>query len=88
MLWLEFEEQKTPEAKFARTMDNVQPLVLNDATDGKTWKEHSVKKSWIMKRNQRTHLGSEAIWEYAKENFIERNVQNGNVIDDTDSSVI
>ncbi len=87
-LWLEFEEQKTPEAKFARTMDNVQPLVLNDATDGKTWKEHSVKKSWILKRNQRTHLGSEAIWEYAKENFIERNVQNGNVIDDTDSSVI
>lgn len=82
-LWLEFEEQKTPEAKFARTMDCFQPLILNDATDGRAWKEHDVRRSWVMKRNQNTHKGSEAIWEYAKENLIEKNVKKGNLIDDS-----
>ena len=82
-LWLEFEEQKTPEAKFARTMDCFQPLILNDATNGRAWKEHSVQRSWVMKRNQNTHKGSEDIWEYARENLIEKNVQKGNIIDDS-----
>lgn len=83
-LWLEFEEQKTPEAIFARTMDCFQPLILNDATNGRAWKEHDVRKSWVMKRNQNTHLGSETIWEYARENLIEKNVKNGNIIDDAE----
>lgn len=85
-LWLEFEEQKTPEAKFARTMDCFQPLILNDATDGRAWKEHDVKRSWVMKRNQNTHKGSEDIWEYARENLINKNVKNGNIIDDREET--
>lgn len=81
-LWYEFEEQKTPEARFARTMDCFQPLILNDATDGRAWKEHGVKRSQVLKRNERVRLGSEKIWEYEKENLIEKNVRNGNIIDD------
>ena len=82
-LWVEFEEQKTPEAKFARTMDCFQPLILNDATNGKAWKEHEVRRSWVYKRNQTTANGSLDIWDYARENLIEKNVQNGNIIDDS-----
>lgn len=82
-LWLEFEEQKTPEAKFARTMDCFQPLILNDATNGRAWKEHGVKRSWVMRRNQNTGAGSEDIWTYARENLVEKNVKNGNIIDDS-----
>ena len=41
-LWEEFEACETKEAKFARTMDNLQPVMLNDATDGKAWEEHDV----------------------------------------------
>lgn len=81
-LWLEFEEQKTPEARFARTMDCFQPLLLNDATDGRAWKEHDVRKSWVMKRNENTRKGSEDIWQYAYDNLIEPNVDKGNIIDD------
>ena len=81
-LWYEFEEQKTPEARFARTMDCFQPLILNDATDGRAWKEHGDKRSQVLKRNERVRLGSEQIWEYEKENLIEKNVRNGNIIDD------
>ncbi|MBR4404110.1 MAG: HD domain-containing protein [Clostridiales bacterium] len=82
-LWLEFEEQKTPEAKFARTMDCFQPLILNDATNGRAWKEHDVRRSWVLKRNQNTAQGSEDIWNYARENLVEKNVRNGNIIDDS-----
>ena len=41
-LWNEFEERKTPEAKFARVMDNFQPVMLNAATDGRMWAENGV----------------------------------------------
>ena len=41
-LFDEFEEAKTPEAKFARAMDNLQPLLLNNSNDGSDWTEHGV----------------------------------------------
>ena len=36
-LWEEFEAYKTPEAKYAHLLDNFQPLLLNDASGGKSW---------------------------------------------------
>ncbi len=81
-LWEEFEAQETKEAKFARTMDNIQPVVLNDASDGKSWVEHGVHLSQILSRNKNTAKGSEVIWNYAKENFIDENVRKGNIIND------
>ena len=85
-LWLEFEEQKTPEAKFARAMDNIQPMMLNAATDGKAWEEHKVRISQILNRNAHTHEGSEVLWDYAKEYFIEENVKSGKIIDDRENN--
>ena len=81
-LWEEFEARETPEAKFARTMDHIQPLMLNDATDGRAWREHGVRLSSVLKRNTDTGEVSEELWDYAKANFIEPNVENGNIIDD------
>lgn len=80
-LWEEFEEARTPEAKFARTMDNIQPLVLNDATDGKAWKEHGIRLSQILARNVNTAKGSKELWDYAKEHWIDENVKKGNIIE-------
>lgn len=76
-LWEEFEERKTPEAKFARTMDNIQPLMLNAATDGKAWEEHGVHLSQVLQRNEKTAEGSEVLWKYAYETFIRPNVEKG-----------
>lgn len=81
-LWDEFEAAETPEAKFARTMDNVQPIMLNNATDGKSWKERSVRLSQILKRNQITPDGSQKLWDYMRENFIKPNVDSGKIIKD------
>lgn len=80
-LWEEFEEGKTKEAMFAVTLDKVQPLMLNDATNGKAWQEHGVKKSQIMKRNEATPKGSNALWEYSKM-LIDRNIAKGKIVED------
>lgn len=80
-LWEEFEEYETPDAVFAHMLDNVQPLLLNDASEGKSWVEHQVKKSQVYKRNRRTGESSVVIWEYVKQ-LIEKHVQEGHLIDD------
>ena len=80
-LWEEFEAYETPEAKFAHVLDNCQPLFLNDASDGRSWAEHGVKKSQIYKRNRHTAEGSGAIWEYMKE-LVEKHIRLGHVIDE------
>lgn len=80
-LWEEFEEYQTPEARFAHVLDNCQPLLLNDASGGRSWAEHGVKKSQIYKRNQYTGEGSREIWEYMKE-LIDKHIGLGNVIDE------
>lgn len=76
-LWHEFEEGETPEAKFARTMDNFHPVMLNAATGGKAWEEKGIRLSQVLKRNERTALGSKALWDFEYENFIEPNVKAG-----------
>ncbi len=81
-LWDEFEEGETPEARFARVMDNVQPMMLNAATDGKMWAENQVKLSQILNRNKTVPKGSETLWEYSYENFIKPNVENGRIINE------
>lgn len=81
-IWEEFEEGVTPEAKFAHTMDHIQPLMLNAKTDGKSWVEHGVALSSILRRNENTKEGSKELWEYAKNNFIRPNVEKGRIIND------
>lgn len=77
-LWEEFEAWETPEAKFAHTMDNFQPLLLNDTTDGKSWREHDVKSSQVYNRNRKTGEGSDKLYEYV-EALIQKNIDAGNI---------
>ena len=77
-LWEEFEAYETPEAKFAHVCDNVQPLMLNDATDGLAWREHDVKKSQVLQRNRRTGEGSQVLMEYINR-ILDKNVGSGNL---------
>lgn len=81
-IWDEFERNDTPEAHFARCMDNIQPMMLNAASDGKSWEERSVRISQILKRNSTTAQGSEVLWDYAKENFLKPNLEKGRIINE------
>lgn len=78
-VWEEFEEGETPEAKFAHTMDNIQPTMLNAATGGKGWEEHGVRLGQILDRNKNTAQGSEKLWEYSYQNFISPNLEKGKI---------
>ncbi len=78
-LWEEFEEGATPEAKFARAMDRIQPLMLNDASKGKSWIEHGICLEQVMRRNQSTADGSKELWDFACQNFICPNVEKGSL---------
>ena len=80
-LFEEFEAYETPEAKFARAMDNFQPLLLNDSNDGGDWKEHGVCRAQIMGRHKKTRLGSAEIGQYSEELIME-NVKKGNIRDE------
>ena len=59
----EFEERKTPEAKFARALDNLQPLLLNNSNDGGDWRNHDVTAEKVYERQSRTREGSEKLFE-------------------------
>ena len=68
-------------ARFAHVMDNFQPMTLNDDNGGGDWKRHQVKKSQILKRNEKTSSGSREIWSCMEE-MIQENIEKGNIIDE------
>lgn len=78
-LWDEFEEGRSAEAKFAHAMDNIQPMMLNAANEGKSWEERGVRLSQILGRNAHTAEGSKDLWDYAYKNFIMPNVMQGRI---------
>lgn len=49
-LWHEFEDKITVEAKFAATLDRLQPVLLNYITKGKAWLAHGITKEQVLKR--------------------------------------
>lgn len=79
-LWEEFECYESAEAKYAHLLDNLQPMLLNDAAGGVSWKEHEVKKTQIYKRNEKIEETSEAIWKKMK-SVVAENIEKGNIQD-------
>ena len=49
-LWLEFEAGDTLEARFARALDRLQPVLLNMLTDGGTWNDFAVTEEEVLGR--------------------------------------
>ena len=78
-LFEEFEAYETPESKYAHTIDNLQPLILNNSNDGSDWKEHGVTASTIYKRQRLTSLGSEALFEQVTDPIIQAHIKKGNL---------
>ncbi|MCC5853348.1 MAG: HD domain-containing protein [Alkalimonas sp.] len=61
-LWQEFEAGETAEARFAKAIDRVPPLLHNLHGDGHSWKTHGVSADQVFSVNQRIAAGSEALW--------------------------
>ena len=77
-LFDEFEAYETAESKFVHAIDNLQPLLLNDSNNGGDWLEHQVTAGQVYKRQGKTKLGSEKLFELT-DRIIQKNIQNGNL---------
>ena len=74
----EFEEYRTPEAKFAHAMDNFQPLLLNDNNDGGDWVEHGVEAKMVYGRQAKTKLGSQTLYEVT-DAILQKHIEKGHI---------
>ena len=77
-LFDEFEAYETAEAKFAHSMDNLQPLLLNNSNGGGDWKEHGVSSATVYTRQSKTKLGSEKLYEVT-DRIIQENIRKGSL---------
>jgi len=76
-LWLEFEEGKSSDAAFAKSLDRMQPLIHNVATSGGTWTEPGVTEHQVRERYGPTiRRGSKSLWSHAVE-LVEKHFKSG-----------
>ena len=65
-LWDEFEALETPEARFARAVDMLMPMLHNLHSKGKGWRENGVVSDQVLNRQKQIGKASSALWEYGQ----------------------
>jgi putative hydrolase of HD superfamily len=66
-LWDAFEAGSTPEARFANSLDRIQPLMLNYCKHGESWKTHGTRREQVENRNRSVREGSEVLSDFVYE---------------------
>ena len=82
-IWEEFEEGTSDEAKFAKSMDRLEPLLQNTSNNGGTWAEFDVIYEKVYEKKKAIKNGSTSIWNYAK-NLLNESVERGILAKQTD----
>ncbi|EGQ7710981.1 HD domain-containing protein [Vibrio parahaemolyticus] len=75
-LWQEFEAAQSDDAKYAKALDRLIPMLLNYHNNGQSWKENSVTREQALTINKRIEFGSVILWDKAKE-LIEEATEKG-----------
>ena len=64
-LWKEFDQDETPEARFAHAADRAMPVLLNLSNQGGSWREHGISYERVVGRIQpEVQSGCPALWDY------------------------
>jgi len=63
-LWLEFEHAQTIDARFAKAMDRVLPLLQNMRNEGGSWAKHDLTKSQVIERNKYLEGLAPKLWSF------------------------
>ena len=74
--WEEFERGETNEAKYAKSMDRLEPLLQNVSNNGGTWTEFGVNYKKVYEKKKKIKEGSSSLWNYA-EKLIDESVEKG-----------
>lgn len=77
-LWDEFEERKTPEARFAKALDRIAPIMANHHNEGGTWSLYKVTAGQVLEKVKIIEEGSATLGAYATE-IIELSVSRGHL---------
>lgn len=75
-IWEEFEAGLTDEAKFAKSMDRLEPLLQNTSNNGGTWAEFNVPYQKVYDKKKAIKEGSSVLWNYA-DNLLNESVAKG-----------
>jgi putative hydrolases of HD superfamily len=75
-LWDEFEARLSLEARFARALDRLQPMLENVKVGGGTWRERAVTAAEVLTKVALIEDGSPELGRFAR-NLIERAVRDG-----------
>jgi putative hydrolases of HD superfamily len=65
-IWKEFEEGESPEARFAKTLDRLEPVLQNISNNGGTWTEFGIEVSKIYAKISPIEKGSDVIWQHTQ----------------------
>ena len=64
-LWAEFEENETPDAVFAKSLDRAQPVMQNIVSGGGSWIEYEVTYTQLVERvGRRIERGAPHLWHW------------------------
>ena len=67
-LWEEFEAAESPDARFAKSLDRVQPVMANLKSGGGTWTTYSVTSDQLDARvGVKIAHGAPALWSWVRE---------------------
>jgi putative hydrolase of HD superfamily len=75
-LWEEFEDDQTPEARFANALDRFQALLLNYRSGGGSWTQHGVRRSQVLVRMAPVREVLPDLWPYVAD-VIDRATNDG-----------
>ena len=75
-LWDEFEAQASPEAKFARAIDSMQPLILAYMNGGCSWQTHGIHRTQVIASKQHMDHGSSELWQQTQQ-LLQQAVEKG-----------
>jgi putative hydrolase of HD superfamily len=61
-LWEEFESGSSPEARFARVIDRVQPVLLHEATGAVIWRKYGTTHAQILRKLKFIETDAPKLW--------------------------
>jgi putative hydrolase of HD superfamily len=65
-LWNEYEARQTPEARYAKAIDSLLPLLQTTANGGEFWREHGIRRQQVLDAKRNIADSSQALWELAQ----------------------
>ncbi len=68
-IWEEFEAAESTDAKFAKALDRLQPILLNHVVGGGSWTDYGIDIAWERRLTQRIDDGAPDLWAAANAVF-------------------